>query len=252
MAKLALAASIFIALVAGTPALAYAETARPERPMATTSAKPTLAARQVENVTKLKAKAVKEIDRRLESLNKVLTQLNNSAKLSTTDKATLTTAVQSEITGLTTLRAKIEADTDIATLRTDVQSIVKDYRVYAFLMPQVSIMVVADTIISNADKLNETLTNKILPRIQEAQGKGVDVTAANTALTDIQAKLADAKLQAQKAQTTVVSLTPAGYPANKTSLTAARAALMVARKDLVAVHNDVATITATLKNSTAK
>ncbi len=185
----------------------------------------------------LKNRANQEITRRIASLQKLLTRISEIKKITDSQKASFTSQVQTEINNLTTLQAKIQADTDTATLKTDVQSIVQSYRVYALFMPKIEILGAADRILTTSDQVTAEVT-KLQTKIDEAKAKGKDVTTLQALLTDLQAKVTDAKLQAQNAITTVTPLTPDGYPGNKTSLESARTMIKTGHQDLLTARED--------------
>jgi chromosome segregation ATPase len=172
----------------------------------------------------LQERADREITRRIASLQKLLEKLNTLKRLSADQKASFTKQIQTEIDNLTALQAKIKANRDPATLKTDVQSIVTSYRIYALFMPKITILSTADRVDTIADQLS-TLATKLQGRIDKAKSQGKDVTGLQADLSDMQKKIADAKTQEQNAVTSVTSLTPDGYPGNKTTLESARAML---------------------------
>lgn len=208
----------------------------------TPTVKSTAVTRQEKGMENLKVKGGKETDRRIASLTNVITRLNETKKLSDSEKQALISQVQAEISSLTSLKIKIDGETDLATLRTQVQLIVQSYRTYVLYMPKIHIIVAADKVISVADQIT-ALTGRLQGRIDEAQAKGEDVVAMTAALTDLQAKVSDAKLQAEAAKTEVTSLTPTGYPGNKTTLQSARTKLKTAAADLRTARQDIQIIT---------
>lgn len=188
-----------------------------------------------------KLRADQEIDRRVTSLNNLIAKINAMKKLPSEQKNSLAGKVQAEISSLTALKAKIDADTDAATLRTDKQSIVTSYRVYALFMPQIGLLATSDRVSVLIDKFSD-LSAKIELRIQDAQTKGKNVQALQAAFADMKAKIADAKSQIATIQTEVSSLTPEGYPSNKSTLLDARSKLKVVLDDLKTARQDVKTI----------
>lgn len=192
---------------------------------------------QKQGIESIKNKATKEIDRRITSLNNLITRINNNQKLTADEKSSLSAQVQSEISGLTSLKSRIASGTDLATLRTDVKSITNEYRVYALIMPKTGIIYSADLILSHVTSLNN-IYNKLQARIQTAQQNGKDVTSLQNSLNDMKTKLDDAQKQAETAKAAVLTLEPNGYPANKTQLLSSRADLKTAREDLVAAKKD--------------
>jgi len=187
--------------------------------------------------TKLNDRAAAEIDRRVASLQKLITRLSTIKRLTADQKASFTTQIQTEITALQTLSAKIKADTDPAILKTDVQSIVKSYRVYALFIPKIEIIAAADRLGYVADQVG-TLSAKLQLRIDAAKAAGNDVVTLQTLLNDMKVKAADSNTQATNAINAVLPLTPDGYPANKTTLESARAMIRVGHQDLLIILQD--------------
>jgi len=166
-------------------------------------------------------RADKEIERRITSLNELIVKINALKKLSASNKSTYTSQIQAEIDSLSALKAKIDSDTDIDTLKTDIQSIVKEYRIYLLYIPKMRILVAADRLGIAAD----TLTNysaTLSAKINDAKASGKDVVSEEDLLSDLNSKVADAKSMYQKAVSLITPLTPDGWPDNKTTLNEAR------------------------------
>ncbi len=231
--KTQLVALLFVLLGLSTPAYAQTPTGA--------SISPTFKARsagvKTENLDRLKEKANREIDRRIAGLNRLIDLVNRIKRLTDSQKTDLTTQVQNQITSLQTLKTKIAADTDIATLRADVQSIVKDYRIYALFIPKIYIIANADRLLDIANEMTQVAA-KLQIRIDAAKAVGNDTGEMQKLLTDYTAKVADAKSQAQNAINTVLPLTPDGYPGNKTTLMSARTMLQAARASLRTANKD--------------
>ena len=128
-------------------------------------------------------------------------------KLPADEKNALSATIQTQLNEMTTLKAKINADTDLATLRVDVQSITKAYRIYMLVIPQGRIMAAADRAMTLADTAN-TLGAKLEARIAAAKTAGNDVSAEEATYADFQTKIADAQTQAAAATSEVATLTP--------------------------------------------
>lgn len=192
---------------------------------------------QQNTMTRLKTRAENEISRRITSLTTVMNKINVAKRLSAEQKSSLVGQVQQEINDLNALKVKINSDTEIETLRTDVQSIVKSFRVYALFIPEMQIVAHADMIMDLADQLS-ALTSQLQSLISTAQSSGKDVTQANAALIERNAKITDAISEAQKAINTVIPLKPENWPSNRTTLLSAREMLKTARLDLRTAHQD--------------
>jgi hypothetical protein len=169
-------------------------------------------------------------------------------------KQGISASMTNEINTLTSLKAKIDADTDVATLKVDIKSITDSYRVFALVLPQGRIAAAADREVELVSMMS-TLGSKLQARVQAAQQGGTDVTAMTASVTDMAAKLKDAQTQAEAAVTASASLTPDGGDAtkmksNQTALAQARTDLKASQADIVAARKDVATIVKAL--ATAK
>ena len=148
------------------------------------------------------------ITQRLTTLNGNLTQINDAKRLSADAKTAFTTNVNTDISGLTTLKAKIDADTDLPTAREDVKSIFTTYRVYALFDPQTHLLVAADTMTTTSDMLND-FADKLESRINQASASG-SVANLQTLLADMRAKITDAKTQYGNVETQVSTIKAIG------------------------------------------
>ncbi len=199
---------------------------------------------------KVRAQGEKEIDARIDSLNKMIARLGDAQRLSTEAKASLTEALTAQITALTNLKAQINTEAT-TTLKDDTKSITEGFRIYALVMPKAAINAAADRIMTIAAQM-ETLSGKITTRIAAAQTAGADVTAATAAHTDFDAKVADAKVQAQAAVSLVANLAVDNgdatvRTANTAALKEAKTKLDAAQSDLKAARKDVDTIIKAIK-----
>lgn len=196
-------------------------------------------------------RAVAEIDRRIASLNKLEARIDAMKRVSDASKVTIKATIDGQINVLTTLKAKIIKDTDEATLKADIASITKSYRIYMLVIPQGMVMATVDRINTTAD-LMTTFGTKLDARIVEAKNAGNNVTVLESASADYKAKIADAKVQASAALNFVVNLHPdngdqATIDANKKAMTDAHAKIKAARADFEAARADARTIVKALK-----
>lgn len=187
--------------------------------------------------TKAKDRGNKEIDRRVSALNDLNTRVQAMQRVSDTFKQSINAAISAQITDLTALRAKIDADTDSATLKADLQSITDGYRIFALVLPQGRIVAAADRVATIVNMMG-TLGSKLQARVQAAGAAGNDTAAANALLVDMSTKLNDAQTQAQAAITVSATLQPDG--GDKTKMAANLAALKQSRADIAAAQKDLA------------
>jgi hypothetical protein len=194
----------------------------------------------------LRNRAEKEISRRLDFLNQLITKISGIKKLSAAEKTSLQTQIQTQIDRLTALQTKINADTDNTTLKTDVKSIISNYYIFLFFRVQVNLLIAADRVSTTAVNFSQ-IYNKLQTRISQAQAAGDDVTQLNILLVDMNTKINDTNTQVSAAQTEIIPLTAVGYPGNKTTLQDAKTKIQTAVQDLKTAYQDAVSIRQNLK-----
>lgn len=188
----------------------------------------------------------KEITRRLATLNTLSNKINGAVKLSSSNKSTLATEVSNEISGLTALKTKLDADTDLNTTKTDAQSIFGDYRVYALIVPKVKLVKTADDQQVAEDKLT-SLVSKLQDRITTAKTAGKDVTDLQNTLNDMTAKTTAAQQTSSSVESSVIGLQPSDYNSNHQLLSGYRDKLKTAQGNIKSATTDSQTIVNGLK-----
>lgn len=191
-------------------------------------------------------RANQELMRRLNALAKIATRISDMKRVSGDDKAALSASVQGQIDALNALKVKIDSDDSTTTLKDDVQSITASYRVYALVLPQAAITAAADRV-SAVVSLMQSFSAKLSAVISAAAQGGADVSASQTALADYNAKVADAKMQADAAASLVANLKPDNgdqsvMQSNTAALKDAHAKIQAAHQDLVAARKDITAI----------
>lgn len=206
-------------------------------------------------------RADREIARRIDALNALIVRVNAMQKISADQKAALAASIQNQISTLNDLKAQIAADVQAqstSSLKTDLQSILKAYRIFMLVIPQGAIEAAADRIVNVAGSMT-TLSAQLQTRITAANASGTDISASQSLLADMNAKITDANTKTTAAVTEVGSLTPdngdqAKMQANLTALKDARSKIQAAQQDLVAARQDAIKIIKNLKiaaNATA-
>lgn len=196
---------------------------------------------QGRSLSNAKARADQEIDRRIGNLNNLISRISAMQKVDATFKANLSAQVQTQIRDLTNLKASIDADQETSTLKVEVQSIGKSYRIYALVMPQATLGAAAErseTLVG----MFTTLGTKLEARLASSTD-----TAAVAALADFNAKVADAQVQATAVISHIANLQPDNgnktvMQSNTDALKRARADIRVATQDFVAARHDAQTI----------
>lgn len=191
------------------------------------------AARQSGELSRIQSRADAMITNRITDLNKLLSRTQNDPRLATDEKTTLTNSITTTITNLQNLKAKIDADTDVTTAKTDAQSIVTSYRIYMVFEPQTRLLIIIDNLQTASTNVSNLVT-KVQNLLNTLKGEGKDTTGAQTALTDIATQL-----------TTITTL----LTTDKSLLTGVNATssnpqsvLTQVRKDLATVRSDFAKI----------
>ncbi len=200
---------------------------------------------------KLRDTSTAEITNRINDLTTLTARVNDMIHVSAATKSSLGASMQANITALTNLETKIAADTDTATLKADVASITSAYRIYLLVAPQTRILAAADRATTIANMM-AALDVKFQTRIAAASAAGRDTTSIVSAEADMNAKIADSKVQASAAISGVSGLVPdngdaATLASNNAALAAARADLRAATTDLTTAQKDIKTIIAEIK-----
>ncbi len=201
------------------------------------------------SVTTIMKRANEEITRRITALNNLSVRIGAMVRLSSGERENLSSAIGSQIAALNALKTKIDADVsanNTTTLKADVQSIITSYRTFMLVIPQGAIEAAADRILSISGIMSD-LSTKLSSRISAAAAAGNNVSASQTALADMNAKLSDANTQVQAANAEVVSLTSDNgsstiMQANTAALQDARAKIVASQHDLIAARTDAMTI----------
>lgn len=231
--------------LAETPVAARSELVNPVKAMGSASAGLRAGTNAEIKTASLQSRALLEIQRRTTALQELSTRINALKRVSSSTKGILSSEIQTEIANLVALQTKIQNDTDSVTLKADVQSIITSYRVFALFMPQVRLLDGADALNTTSEKLS-SLSASLQTRLAQAQSSGKDVSSLQSLLTSMQAENKNAQAQSAAITTEITSLTPAGYPGNKTTLEAARTKLQTGTKDLKTAGQNARQIIQTL------
>jgi len=180
-----------------------------------------------------------EIQRRFTTLDALSAKVSGSKVLTSSDAAALSGEIGATRTGLTTLKATIDAETSIPALKSDVAMIATSFRVYLLVAPQVHLVSGADGVVASQTSFAKVNTN-LAARIAAAKAAGKDTTAAQADLDAMNAAVTKAVGLATPLPATLLPLTPAQYNAGTAGpiLTSARTALAQARDLLKSAVQD--------------
>ncbi|WP_394770440.1 hypothetical protein [Lacisediminihabitans sp.] len=194
----------------------------------------------------IQASAAAKTSARIASLNAAIPKVTANTALTDADRSTILGTLNADLAAMRSLAAKIAADTDAATARTDYASIFTGYRVYAVALPQAHFAAAADA-----------LTDTVIPRLTAAESKLAAALAgkhASKSTPELQAKLADmttqiaaAKAAADGTAARALAVTPPDYNANHAVMAPIRASIVSAHAAAKVARADAKSIMAALK-----
>ena len=189
------------------------------------------------------------IDRRHTSLGDLQGKVSSSTYLTGGDKATLLGEIGAENDGLATLRVKIAADTDRATLVADCKSIVDHYRVYLLMIPKAHLMIASDAASVIGQKLTD-LATKLQADIDRAKSAGKETADAQRDLDNLKAAISAGTGAAGPVDGLLnftLPLNPSEYLADQQNVKTARADMGTTHTDFVQAGKDAKQVVADLK-----
>lgn len=196
-----------------------------------TSNSASVASKQHIAMANIISKGNAEINRRETSLTALYARITGAKNLTSSDQSYLLSEAQTEASGLNNLKTVLDACTTFTCAKSNAQSIITEYRVYALILPKVQLTRMADDqqVIETA---LITLATKLQSRITNAQTAGNDVTTLQTDLNSMVADSNAATVISKNLEATVLPLQPSDYDANHDVLAGDLTQLQTARTDL--------------------
>ena len=179
----------------------------------------------------LKAHCNIAVQRRLATLAADKTFVNDSAAVSSGDKAALEGQISADATGLTALDATIQADTTYHQAWADCQTIVTRYHVYVLEDPKIHEVIAADGI-TKVDTTFATLIPELQSLINNSSVSATVKARAQADLNDLTSKVDASQTSISGVSASVINLTPAGWPGNQVDLESAHQNIKTAHGDL--------------------
>lgn len=193
------------------------------------------------------------IDRRLDALTKLNDRIATQAdkgRITADQKAALQGDVANNQSGLTALRAKLDAETDATAARADVKTIYTQFRIYAVVLPRDYHQIALDIMVNLQAKL-AGLEPKLQDAINNAPADKKD--QLNTLYSDYTAKVASASTHISNAESQVPNLTPQNYDNSRNNYQIAwdtfRSEELAARANLRQAGSDLHQMTQLLKGT---
>jgi hypothetical protein len=186
-------------------------------------------------------RASQAVSAREAALQKMTSDVNDSADITSSDNATLLGQLSADASGLQTLLGTIDADTTVAKALADTKTIVTGYRVFLLEQPKVHLVIAADTETTIESNLQSKLPS-IQTAINNSSASAAQKAAAQTAFNDCTTQLAAAQSASAGIVSDVITLLPSGYPGNQPTLVSARDSAQTVRSDLGKCKTDIETI----------
>lgn len=134
----------------------------------------------------------KSISQRITAINKSVANINKLKYLDDSMKTKLVASLNTSLTDMNNIKAKLDVDTDLATAKADYSSIFKDNRIDQIVIPQANNAAKMNNLLlslSDSDKTISDLDVKITDKIKA----GKDESVASSLLADAKSKVADIK-----------------------------------------------------------
>lgn len=239
-------ASAAIALAAAASAVPAASADTGSGPSTTIEA-PAATASGAGTLASIQARAASAISVRLSALHRAVTSVTSNRYLTSADRATILSTLNSDLSGLTALGPVIQADTTVAKAKADYRTIFTGYRVFALALPQARFAAAADD-----------LTGTVVPRLSDAQSRlqtllagresGKDTAAVQAAMSDLGERISAINSATAGLSASVLALTPADWNGNHAVLALLRARLVTARADARKARGDIRTVVEALRS----
>jgi len=171
--QLIIASVVAMLIVAGSALSVLAETSSSSVKTADRNA--TLKA---DIITRAKDRADQEILRRTNALDALTTRINGMVRVTGDEKNNLLGTLEAQIAAMKDLGTRIDADANdnsTSSLKGDIQSITKSYRIFMLVVPQGALTAAADRVLTIASTTN-TLAIKHQTRIAAAQARIISVS----------------------------------------------------------------------------
>jgi hypothetical protein len=153
----------------------------------------------------IKSQINQELIKRINSLQELVDKLSTTSAIPSPIKTDYLNQLHSEIGLLNSLKGKIDSTGDVNSFKIGLQSLEKDHPPLINLQPKIGLVIAVNTLSRTATSM-ASASARIQPYITLAQSKGNDVTSLQNSLNDMNAKIADAQVQATNAKNALSAL----------------------------------------------
>jgi hypothetical protein len=233
-------AALCTALVATAAAPAWAEGAS-----GSVSATPAPSSAGSHSLSAIQASAVEKTNKRRASLTAAITKVRAAKGVTSPDKTAILDILGSDLTGMSTIAAKIAADTTATQAAIDYRTIFTTYRVYAVAIPQSRIAARSDRLTGTGIPKLSAAHDRLVARLAKNPSKSTLALVADLADTDTQ--LADAKTDLSGVSAAALAVTPSQFNSNHDVMKPIRDSLTKARTATKKAAADARTVASALR-----
>lgn len=194
----------------------------------------------------VKALAGARVQGRISTLHALSLAVQDSKYLNSDERGSLNNQIDSDLSGLTALAAKMSGETTAAAVRSDESAMVDDYRVYMLMAPQTRLV---DGLAAETDAAS-TL-QKAYTALQEllAKQSGGGTSQQKAELADLQSQITAGQAAIGNEVATVLAIRPGPDASSiESALAPVRSAAKTARTDLVQARHDAKDLRDSLKS----
>lgn len=240
----AVAASAAITL--GAAGAAYADTASSSPSAPAGSSSSGKGASSAARLQTEKALANARIQGRISTLHALSVAVQDSKYLTSDERAALGKQISTDLAGLTPLATQMADATTVASVRSDENAMVDDYRVYMLMAPQTRLV---DALAAETDAA--TTLGKAEAALQQLLAKqtGGGTAQQQSELSDLQSQVAQAQTAIGNEISAALAIQPGPDASSiESALAPVKSAVKSARKDLLQARQDAKQLRASLKS----
>lgn len=190
-------------------------------------------------LARLKAQGARLIKERLNALEANKTVIVANKSLTEAQKTALVTRITTNVNGLTALNASIASSTDATSTKALLRSVYSNFRIYGIVIPELRLEKRVYDLQNHVTTLTGTFA-KVQAKIDEAKGKGKDVTVWQKSLDDAKALVATDVTTLSSLLTKVTALSPADYgTSSKATIATVNAGLKTVSKDFSSIKKNL-------------
>lgn len=198
------------------------------------------------SLSAIQAQAAKQIQSRLDTLNNAVAKVSGNRWLTSLDRATILSLLQSDISGLTAVGGQIQSATSASQAQSEYKDIFLDYRVYALVVPKARMAAASDEITGSAlPRLNDA--NARLTALLQGRDASKDTPTVKADMTQLASNIQTVTNSTSGLSAQILSFTPTQFNANHDVLSSTRQTLETARSEVLSARAEALQVMAALQ-----